>query len=160
MMKSFAVLFDRVITNRLKSWLTFNVDQTAFQKLKSTLIHIFTLRILIDVARKQNITLYIGSVDIEKAFDHVPRSLLLKKLVKIGVGRLMLFALKEIYMYSVCVIKFQGELSDTFHMYRGVRQGAASSLFNCFMDGLFHHLESKCSIEMLIHTINSCVDSC
>ena len=159
MMKSFAVLFDRVITNRLKSWLTFNVDQTAFQKLKSTLIHIFTLRILIDVARKQNITLYIGSVDIEKAFDHVPRSLLLKKLVKIGVGRLMLFALKEIYMYSVCVIKFQGELSDTFRMYRGVRQGAASSvlLFNCFMDGLFHHLESKCSIEMLIHTIHALI---
>ena len=112
-----------------------------------------------DVAKKQNVTLYIGSVDIEKAFDHVPRSLLLKKLVKIGVGRLMLFALKEIYMYSVCVIKFQGELSDTFRMYRGVRQGAASSvlLFNCFMDGLFHHLENKCSIEMLIHTIHALI---
>ena len=159
MMKSFAVLFDRIITNRLKSWLTFNVDQTAFQKLKSTLIHIFTLRILIEVARKQNVTLYIGSVDIEKAFDHVPRSLLLKKLVKLGVGRLMLFALKEIYMYSVCVIKFQGELSDTFRMYRGVRQGAASSvlLFNAFMDGLFQHLESKCSIETLIHTIHALI---
>ena len=102
MMKSFAVLFDRIITNRLKSWLTFSVDQTAFQKLKSTLIHIFTLRILIDVAKKQNVTLYIGSIDIEKVFDHVPRLLLLKKLVRIGLGRLMLFALKEIYMYSVC----------------------------------------------------------
>ena len=159
MMKSFAVLFDRIITNRLKSWLNFNVDQTAFQKLKSTLIHIFTLRILIDIAKKQKVTLYIGSVDIEKAFDHVPRSLLLKKLVTIGVGRLMLFALKEIYMFSVCVIKFQDELSDTFRMYRGVRQGAASSvlLFNAFMDGLFNHLEGKCSAETLIHTIHALI---
>ena len=139
MMKSIACLYDRIITNRLKSWLTFNVDQTAFQKFKSTLMHIFTLRILIDIANKLDITVYIGSVDIEKAFDHVPRSLLLKKLVKLGIGRLMLFALKQVYMYSMCVIKFQGELSETFRMYRGVRQGAASSvlLFNCFMDGLF-----------------------
>ena len=85
--------------------------------------------------------------------------MLLKKLVKLGVGRLMLFALKEIYMYSVCVIKFQGELSDTFRMYRGVRQGAASSvlLFNAFMDGLFQHLERKCSIETLIHTIHALI---
>ena len=108
---------------------------------------------------KQNVTLYIGSVDIGKAFDHVPRSLLLKKLVKLGVGKMMLFALKEIYLYSVCVIKFQDELSDTFRMYRGVRQGAASSvlLFNCFMDGLFHHLEEKCSVEMFIHTIHALI---
>ena len=56
-------------------------------------MHIFTLRILIDVAIKRDLTLYIASDDIEKAFDHVPRSLLLKKLVKIGVGKLMLFAL-------------------------------------------------------------------
>ena len=57
MMKSLAVLYDRIITNRLRSWLTFNVDQTVFQKLKSTLIHIFTLCILIEVARKQNLKL-------------------------------------------------------------------------------------------------------
>ena len=98
MMKTLACLYDGIISNRLKPWLKFHIDQTAFQKGKSTLIHIFTLRILIDVARKLNIALYIGSVDIEKAFDHVPRSLLLKKLVKLGVGKIMLFALKQLYL--------------------------------------------------------------
>ena len=139
MMKTLACLYDRIITNRLKPWLKFHTDQMAFQRGKSTLIHIFTLRILIDLARKLKVTLYIGSVDIEKAFDHVPRSLLLKKLVKMGIGKVMLFALKQVYMYSMCVIKFQDELSDSFRMYRGVRQGAASSvlLFIDFMDGFF-----------------------
>ena len=101
-------------------------------------------------------TLYIGSVDIEKAFDHVPRSLLLKKLVKLGVGKIMLFALKQLYLYSICVIKFQGELSDSFRMYRGVRQGAASSVlfFIAFMDGLFEHLENKCSVEEFLKDIH------
>ena len=159
MMKSLACLYDRIITNRLKPWLKFHIDQTAFQKGKSTLIHIFTLRILIDLAKKLKITLYIASVDIEKAFDHVPRSLLLKKLVKLGIGKLMLFALKQVYSYSVCVIKFQNELSDSFRMYRGVRQGAASSvlLFIAFMDGLFEHLDEKCSIEDFLQDIHALI---
>ena len=67
MMKTLACLYDKIITNRLKPWLKFHIDQTAFQKGKSTLIHIFTLRILIDLARKLSVTLYIGSVDTEKA---------------------------------------------------------------------------------------------
>jgi hypothetical protein len=155
-MKTLACLYDRIITNRLKPWLRFHIDQTAFQKGKSTLIHIFTLRILIDLARKLKITLYIGLVDIEKAFDHVPRSLLLRKLVKLGVGKLMLFALKQVYLYSMCVIKFQNELSDSFRMYRGVRQGAASSVlfFIAFMDGLFEHLAEKCSVEAFLYDIH------
>ena len=154
MMKTLACLYDRIITNRLKPWLKFDIDQTAFQKGKSTLIHIFTLRILIDVARKLKITLYIASVDIEKAFDHVPRSLLLKKLVKLGIGKLMLFALKQVYSYSVCVIKFQNELSDSFRMHRGVRQGAASSvlLFIAFMDGLFE-------LPSGLHSGHPCTDT-
>ena len=156
MMKTFACLYDRIITNRFKPWLNFHIDQTAFQKGKSTLIHIFTLRILIDVARKLNVTVYIASVDIEKAFDHVPRSLLLKKLVKLGVGKVMLFALKQLYMCSLCVIKFQGEFSDSFRMYRGVRQGAASSVlfFIAFMDDLFKYLEEKCSVEAFLNDIH------
>ena len=61
MMNSSASLFDRIITNRLKLWPNFNIDQTAFQKGKSTLLHILNVRILIEVAKKKHITLYIGS---------------------------------------------------------------------------------------------------
>ena len=157
MMKSLACLYDRIIANRLKLWL--NANQSAFQKGKSTLIHIFTLRILIEIIKKKNLTLYIASIDIEKAFDHVPRSLLLKQLVKLGIGKCMLFALKQIYMFSVCVLKFQGELSGSFVMERGVRQGAASSvlLFNGFIDGLFAHLENKCDLDQLLSNIHALI---
>ena len=156
MMKCLTCLYDRIIANRFKLWLPFNADQTAFQKGKSTLIHIFTLRIIIEIAKKKNITLYVGSVDIEKAFDHIPRSLLLKKLIKLGIGKCMLFALKQLYSFSICIIKFQGELSNSFRMEREVRQGAASLvlLFNGFMDGLFHHLEEKCTLEGILNDIH------
>ena len=159
MMKALACLYDRVITNRLKLWLPINDDQTAFQKFKSTLIHIFTLRILIELAKKLDKTLYIGSVDIAKAFDHVPRVLLLKKLVKFGIGKCMLFALKQLYAFTSCILKLQGELSRSFRMERGVRQGAASSvlLFNGYMDGLFDHLDNKCSLEELLADIHTLI---
>ena len=95
-------------------------------------------------------------MDIEKAFDHVPRSLLLKKLVTLGVGKCMLFALKQVYGFSVCVLKFRSELSRSFTMERGARQGAAPSvlLFNMFINGLSKHLERKCSIEQLLCDIH------
>ena len=94
-MKSLACLYDRIIANRLKLWITFNVDQTAFQNCKSTLLHIFILRTLIEIAKKKMMTSYIVSMDIEKAFDHVPRYLLLKKLVDLNIGKCMLFALSN-----------------------------------------------------------------
>ena len=92
-------------------------------------------------------------------FDHVPRSLLLKKLVKLGIGKCMLFALKQLYSFSICVINYQGELSSSFRMERGVRQGAGSSvlLFITFMDGLFQHLEETCSLETLLSDIHTLV---
>ena len=139
MMKSLVCLYDRIIANRLKAWLKFNIYQSAFQKGKSTLIHIFTIRILIEIAKRKNVTLYIGSMDISKAFDKVPRLLLLKKLIKIGIRKYMLHALKQLYKLTNCVTKFQGVSSKIFSMYSGIRQGAASSvlLFNAFMDDLF-----------------------
>ena len=86
--------YNYIYHHQAESWLNFRLDQTAFQKGKSTLIHIFNLKILIDLAKKLKIMLYIASVDIEKSFDHVPHSLRLKKLVKMGIGKVMLFALK------------------------------------------------------------------
>ena len=44
-------------------------------------------------------------MDIEKAFDIVPRLLLLKKLIRLGIGALMLSALKHLYHYTSCIIK-------------------------------------------------------
>ena len=158
-MKILAVLYDRIIANRLKSWLSFNVDQTAFQKFKSTLIHIFTVRLLIEIAKKKNVTLFIGSMDIEKAFDTVPRLPLLQKLVKIGIGRCMLAALKQLYSYTTCIIKFKQAFSNSFRMLRGIRQGAASSvlLFNEFMDGLFKHLADLCDDEDILGDIHTLI---
>ena len=72
---------------------------------------LFTLRLLIEMAKKIDCTLYIGCFVIEKAFDKVSRFLLLKKLIKCGIGFVMFNALKSIYSNTTCILNFNGKNS-------------------------------------------------
>ena len=82
MLRALGVLYDRIITNRLEKWIKVSDAQSAFQKFRSTLHQIFTIRLLIELAKQTNTTLYIAMFDLEKAFDKVSRYKLLLKLVK------------------------------------------------------------------------------
>ena len=101
MMAALAVLFDRIVTFRIDQWIKGKISdvQSGFQKFKSTLHQIFTLRLLTEIAKKNNTTLYIGLFDLEKAFDKISRYKLLKKLVTMGISNTMLQALKRLYLY-------------------------------------------------------------
>ena len=114
---------------------------------------------MIELAKREKITLYIASVDLEKAFDKVSRYRLLSKLVARGIGYVMLQALKNIYLHTSCVIHFYGCFSCTFETLSGIRQGSASSvlLFIIFMDGLFPFLRQNCRKEQLINDFHALV---
>ena len=63
-MKCIACLYGRILTNRLELWLPFNSDQISFQKGKFTLIHMFTLRLISEIAKKIHV------VRIEALLNH------------------------------------------------------------------------------------------
>ena len=156
MLAALSALYDRILTIRLRGWCLINYLQSAFQQGKSTLHQIFTLRILIEIAKQTNTTLYIGFFDLEKAFDKVSRLLLLKRLRERGIGNCMLQALKRIYLHTSCIIGSAANSSDEFRTYSGIRQGAPSSvlLFICFMDELFTFLETHCVAEPILNVIH------
>ena len=158
MLRALAVLYDRVIANRLTSWLTERIHdiQSAFQKGKSVIHQLFTIRLLIEIAKQNNITLYIGLFDLAKAFDKVSRFRLLQKLVTKGIGNCMLQALKRVYMCTYCVLCYGNECSEKFRTFTGIRQGAASStlLFIGFIDDLVDYLEERCTSEPFIDTLH------
>ena len=156
MMKALGVLYDRIITNRLEKWIKVNDVQSAFQKLRSTLHQIFTIRLLIEIAKKTDTTLYIAMFDLEKAFDKVSRFKLLMKLAQLGVGNVMLQALKRLYMNTYCILSYGREFSEVFQTFTGIRQGAASSalLFIGFIDDLVKYLEDHCCNEPLIENLH------
>ena len=156
MLPALGVLYDRVITNRLTKWLSVHNVQSAFQKYKSTLHQLLAIRLLITLAKMNNITLYIGFFDLAKAFDKVSRYQLLKKLVMKGISNCMLQALKRIYLCTYCVLSFGGETSQKFRTFSGIRQGAASSalLFIAFIDDLVDYLESRCPSEPMLEMLH------
>ena len=156
MLRALAVLYDRIITVRLESWIKVNDVQSAFQKLRSTIQQIFTIRLLIEIAKKTNTTLYIGLFDLEKAFDKVSRYQLLRKLVILGIGNCMLQALKMLYMCTFCVMSYGREYSKKFRTFSGIRQGAASSalLFIAFIDDLVDYLNERCPPEPVLDTLH------
>ena len=98
-------------------------------------------------------------MDISKAFDKVSRLLLMKKLIKRGIGKCMFRALKQLYKLTNCIIKFNGVFSNIFPMSSGIRQGAASSvlLFNVFIDDLFEYLRNNCTTETLLQDIHALI---
>ena len=89
------ILYDRIIANRLLTWAKINPEQSAFQKGKSTINKIFILRIIIALAKRYKKCLYIGFFDLSKAFDKVSRLLLLKSLLKMGIGVCLFEAIKK-----------------------------------------------------------------
>ncbi len=156
MLPLLAVIFDRILCNRLIKWAKINFEQTAFQVGKG-IVDLFLFLRVISLVKQNGKTLYIGFFDLSKAFDRVSRYLLLKQLLKLGVGSVLFYALKSIYSVTRCVLKSFGKLSDVFETHTGIKQGASSSviLFIIFMDDIIDTLKEKCLIEPILKDLHS-----
>ena len=77
-------------------------------------------------------------VDFSKAFDCIPRDILLTKLIDQGVTGKFFSILENIYKYDKACVKIDGKLSSEFKIHAGVRQGCIMSplLFNIFLSDL------------------------
>uniref|UniRef100_A0A672FD98 Reverse transcriptase domain-containing protein n=1 Tax=Salarias fasciatus TaxID=181472 RepID=A0A672FD98_SALFA len=81
-------------------------------------------------------------VDLEKAFDRVPRGVLWGVLREYGVRGPLLRAVRSLYDRSRSLVRIAGSKSDLFPVHVGLRQGCPLSpvLFIIFMDRI-----SRCS---------------
>ena len=151
-----SLVYDRIIANRLLMWARIHPEQSAFQKGKSTLNHIFLLRIVIALSKQSKLPLFIGFFDLEKAFDKVSRPLLLMSLINLGIGSALFYAIKAMYSTTKCIIKSGKKLSDVFLTHSGIKQGAPSSviLFIIFMDEFIDIVRGRCVREKIIESLH------
>ena len=158
MLPLLANLYDRIAGNRILSWATISDEQTAFQKKKGSVDQIFLLRMIISMikAYTPKTALYIGFFDLSKAFDRVSRYLLLKQLLKLGIGGVMFYSLKSTYAVTRVVLRGFGKLSDVFQTHTGIKQGASSSviLFILFLDDIIEYLRNDCLIEPVLNDLH------
>ena len=100
-------------------------------------------------------------VDFSKAFDSIPRDILFKKLLKLGINGTFFNNIKNLYENDICQVKLAGGLTKAFLANQGVKQGCVLSplLFNIFLADLPSYLSDVSCEAVKIHQSNhiSCI---
>lgn len=113
--------------------------QFGFRKQKSTIDCIFVLQSIINkVIYNEKKKLYCAFVDFKKAFDTVYRNGIWYKLMNSGFSCKFIKMLKSMYCSVKTCVKVNGNLSDYFDSYMGVKQGETLSplLFIMFINDM------------------------
>ena len=129
-------IWERILLGRLKLHVEVDAQQCGFTSGKSTTDAIFALRQLQEkYCRKKNKLFHIF-VDLEKAFDKVPRSAIQWALRRQLVPERLIIQVMSLYEHSESQVRFAGEVSEGFPVCVGVHQGSSLSplLFNLVME--------------------------
>ena len=102
-------------------------QQAGFRKDRSCIDQICTLLVIIEQSLEWNSSLYVNFVDYEKAFHSVDRETLWKLLHFYGVPKTFVTLIKFSYEGYTCRVAHEGQLSDSFEVRTGVRQGCLLS---------------------------------
>jgi hypothetical protein len=141
LMDSLAKIYDIVLNRRLTLWFQPDREQAGAQRGRGCSEHLLTLRLLIDYARHKKKTLYLVFVNFSKAYDRVPRDLMLKKIKEMGCGGTMTNAIAAAYQKTEMILR-----STTITTSTGVRQGSPTSclLFTLVVNDLIRQLKTRC----------------
>lgn len=129
-------IWERVLMRRLEPYLTISPQQFGFATGKSTTDAIFIARQLQEKFLQKKQELYHIFVDLEKAFDKVPRQSIAWALRRQLVPECLVRAVMGLYEGSTSRVRFAGGLSEKFPIEVGVHQGSALSplLFKLVME--------------------------
>ena len=121
------------------------MSKGGFRRGKSCVSQVFVIKMLVEEYLGKDWKLYAAFMDLEKAYDRVDREALWNVLKIYGVGGQLMEGIKAFYREANACVKVDGELSDSFAVGVGVRQGCVMSLwlFNVFMDGCMREMKAQ-----------------
>ena len=127
---------ERVFEKRLRKMVEIREEQYGFVAGKGTIDAIFILRQLQEKYLENDKELYLVFVDLEKAFDRVPRVLIESSLRRKGVVECYMNAVMKMYQEVLSQVKVEGEDSREFAVRVGIHQGSILSplIFDVVMD--------------------------
>ena len=127
--------------------------QCGFRPGRSTTDQVFTLKQIFEKSWEYGKDLFACFVDLEKAYDRVPRDKLWKVLQEYGVDGQLLRAIKSFYCRPEVCVRVNGKQSKPFHVGVGLWQWCVLSplLFIVYMNWI-----DKCSQADECATIGNC----
>ena len=142
---------ERVLDSVIRSHVDINSIQFGFMPDQGTTDAIFILHQLQEKHLGKHKPLYFASVNLEKAFDHVPRKVLWWANRRVGVEEWVIRAFKAMYENAKSCVRVNGQFSDKFNIKVGVHQGAVLSplLFIIVMEALSSEFKVDCPWELL-----------
>ncbi|KAK3508380.1 hypothetical protein QTP70_025786, partial [Hemibagrus guttatus] len=144
-------LWERVVEARLRKVVEICEQQYGFMPRKSTTDAIFALRILMEKYRDGQRELHCVFVDLEKAYERVPREELWYCMRKSGVAEKYVRVVQDMYERSRTVVRCAVGQTEEFKVEVGLHQGSALSpfLFAMVMDQLSEEVRQESPWTMM-----------
>ena len=144
-------LWERVVEARLRAELSICEQQYGFMPKKCTTDAVFALRMLIEKYREGRRELHCVFVDLEKAYDRVPREELWYCMRKSGVAEKYVRVVQDMYEGCKTVVRCAVGVTEEFKVEVGLHQGSALSpfLFAMTMDRLTDEVREESPWTMM-----------
>src|SRR3989441_1602792 len=144
-------VLERVLEARLRKTVKIDDMQFGFSPGKGTTDAIFIVRQVQEKLLGKQKELWMAFVDLEKAFDRVPREVLWWALRHVGVEKWMVNVIKSLYEGVTTAVKRNGEESESFEVKVGVHQGSVLSpiLFNIAMQAIADNFKKGLPWDLL-----------
>ena len=142
-------LYEKILDGHLRE--VIDIDKMQYGFMPGTVDAVFVLRRLMEKFRAKNKKLFFVFVDLEKAFDRVPRKVIRFALRRKGVPEYLVNGVMSLYEGGKTAVLVDGELSSSFSVKVDVHQGSALSplLFIMVMDVLTEDVRDGSLMELL-----------
>ena len=140
---SIGTILDSIIDNRIASTVPFTQAQGGGKRGASTYDHLFILRAIMDIAKKQKRSLFLTFYDVSKAYDNVDNADMLKIMWDKGLKGKAWRILKELNSNLKAKINTRYGQTRTIDMEIGGKQGSrlTGRMFSKLMDMLQEEIE-------------------
>ena len=118
-------VWERIIEARLRDRVEISKQQYGFMPGKGTTDAMFALRMLMEKYKKGQRELHCVFVDLEKAYDRVPREELWYCMIKSGIGKKYVQLVQDMYEGSETVVRCAVGTTESFNVKVGLHQGSA-----------------------------------
>ena len=132
-------------------------SQCGFRPLRGCQDQIFSLLQISEKCYEMGKEVFMCFIDLEKAYDRVPREKLMDVLQLYGVGSKLLRAIDSLYTKSLAAVRIDGKISEWFNVKIGVRQGCKLSplLFIIYMNEIIENCHFEGGLNLANNKIVS-----